>query len=51
MVSAWATANHISLTQVTVDEKSNEITVIGSSYHVERGSPTSSHWQATLNCG
>ena len=28
MVSAWATANHISLGQVTVDEKSNEITAI-----------------------
>jgi len=26
MVSAWATANHISLGQVVVDEKSNEIT-------------------------
>jgi hypothetical protein len=26
MVSARATANHISLVQVTVDEKSNEIT-------------------------
>jgi len=28
MVSAWATANHISLGQVIVDEKSNEITAI-----------------------
>jgi len=28
MVSAWATANHISLGQVEVDEKSNEITAI-----------------------
>jgi predicted transposase YbfD/YdcC len=28
MVSAWATANHISLRQVVVDEKSNEITAI-----------------------
>ena len=28
MVSAWATANHISLGQVTVDDKSNEITAI-----------------------
>ena len=28
MVSAWATANHISLGQVTIDEKSNEITAI-----------------------
>jgi predicted transposase YbfD/YdcC len=28
MVSAWATANQISLGQVTVDEKSNEITAI-----------------------
>ena len=28
MVSAWATANQISLGQVVVDEKSNEITVI-----------------------
>ncbi len=28
MVSAWATANHISLGQVTVDAKSNEITAI-----------------------
>ena len=28
MVSAWATANHISLGQVVVDQKSNEITVI-----------------------
>jgi len=28
MVSAWATANHISLAQVVVDEKSNEITAI-----------------------
>jgi len=28
MVSAWATANHISLGQVTTDEKSNEITAI-----------------------
>jgi predicted transposase YbfD/YdcC len=28
MVSAWATANHISLGQVLVDEKSNEITAI-----------------------
>lgn len=28
MVSAWATANHISLGQTTVDEKSNEITAI-----------------------
>jgi len=28
MVSAWATANHISLGQVVVDEKSNEITAI-----------------------
>jgi predicted transposase YbfD/YdcC len=28
MVSAWATANHISLGQVTVNEKSNEITAI-----------------------
>jgi len=28
MVSAWASANHISLGQVVVDEKSNEITAI-----------------------
>lgn len=28
MVSAWATANHISLGQVVVDEKSNEITAV-----------------------
>jgi predicted transposase YbfD/YdcC len=28
MVSAWATANHLSLGQVVVDEKSNEITAI-----------------------
>jgi predicted transposase YbfD/YdcC len=28
MVSAWATVNHISLGQVTVDEKSNEITAV-----------------------
>jgi len=28
MVSAWATTNHISLGQVTVDAKSNEITAI-----------------------
>lgn len=28
MVSAWATANHVSLGQVVVDEKSNEITAI-----------------------
>lgn len=28
MVSAWATANHIALGQVVVDEKSNEITAI-----------------------
>ena len=28
MVSAWATANHISLGQVVIDEKSNEITAI-----------------------
>jgi predicted transposase YbfD/YdcC len=28
MVSAWATANHISLGQVVADEKSNEITAI-----------------------
>jgi len=28
MVSAWATANHISLGQIVVDEKSNEITAI-----------------------
>lgn len=28
MVSAWATANHISLGQVTIDEKSNEIMAI-----------------------
>jgi len=28
MVSAWATANHISLGQVVTDEKSNEITAI-----------------------
>jgi predicted transposase YbfD/YdcC len=28
MASAWATANHISLGQVVVDEKSNEITAI-----------------------
>jgi predicted transposase YbfD/YdcC len=28
MVSAWATANHISLGQVIVDDKSNEITAI-----------------------
>lgn len=28
MVSAWATSNHISLGQVVVDEKSNEITAI-----------------------
>jgi len=28
MVSAWASRNHISLGQVTVDEKSNEITAI-----------------------
>jgi predicted transposase YbfD/YdcC len=28
MVSAWATANHISLGQMIVDEKSNEITAI-----------------------
>ena len=28
MVSAWATTNHVSLGQVTVDEKSNEITAI-----------------------
>jgi len=28
MVSAWATANHVSLAQVTVDQKSNEITAI-----------------------
>lgn len=28
MVSAWATANHISLGQLVVDEKSNEITAI-----------------------
>ena len=28
MVSAWATENHISLGQVVVDEKSNEITAI-----------------------
>jgi predicted transposase YbfD/YdcC len=28
MVSAWATANHITLGQVQVDEKSNEITAI-----------------------
>ena len=28
MVSAWATANHISLGQVVVDERSNEITAI-----------------------
>jgi len=28
MVSAWATANHISLGQVVVDEKSTEITAI-----------------------
>lgn len=28
MVSAWATANHISLGQVQVDDKSNEITAI-----------------------
>lgn len=28
MVSAWATANHITLGQVVVDEKSNEITAI-----------------------
>ncbi|MBN1396151.1 MAG: ISAs1 family transposase [Pirellulales bacterium] len=28
MVSAWATANHISLGQTVVDEKSNEITAI-----------------------
>ena len=28
MVSAWASANHISLGQVIVEEKSNEITAI-----------------------
>ena len=28
MVSAWATANHISLGQVVTDAKSNEITAI-----------------------
>ncbi|GAF95332.1 unnamed protein product, partial [marine sediment metagenome] len=28
MVSAWATANHISLGQRTTDAKSNEITAI-----------------------
>jgi predicted transposase YbfD/YdcC len=28
MVSAWATANHVSLGQVVVDQKSNEITAI-----------------------
>jgi hypothetical protein len=28
MVSAWATANHISLGQIVVDAKSNEITAI-----------------------
>jgi predicted transposase YbfD/YdcC len=28
MVSAWATANHISLAQVVVDDRSNEITAI-----------------------
>ena len=28
MVSAWATANHVSLGQTTTDEKSNEITAI-----------------------
>src|SRR5215212_6700392 len=28
MVSAWATANHISLGQIVVDQKSNEITAI-----------------------
>src|SRR4051794_16050129 len=28
LVSAWATANHISLGQVVVDQKSNEITAI-----------------------
>src|SRR5206468_11555884 len=28
MVSAWATANHLSLGQVVVDQKSNEITAI-----------------------
>jgi len=28
MVSAWATANHVTLGQVVVDEKSNEITAI-----------------------
>lgn len=28
MVRAWATANHISLGQIVVDEKSNEITAI-----------------------
>jgi predicted transposase YbfD/YdcC len=28
MVSAWATANHVSLGQVVVDDKSNEITAI-----------------------
>lgn len=28
MVSAWATANHVSLGQLVVDEKSNEITAI-----------------------
>ena len=30
MVSAWATANHVSLGQVVVDQKSNEITAIPS---------------------
>ena len=28
MVTAWASANHVSLGQVAVDEKSNEITAI-----------------------
>ena len=28
MVSVWATANHIRLARVTVDETSNEITAI-----------------------
>ena len=28
MVHAWATANHLLLGQVAVDEKSNEITAI-----------------------
>jgi predicted transposase YbfD/YdcC len=34
MVSAWATANHISLGQVVVDEKSNEITAIPKLLHI-----------------